>query len=183
MQHAAFNILTNPISIIVIGWLAIYLFLVLFIFFYKYLGLSSWLKKEQEALNAVYMVQDNFPVNSSLYPCLQKARKINEYTFDACIEEVKRKAQKGLVFLSIIASTAPFIGLFGTVVGILNAFAGMKSVSTLNMIAPAIADALIATAIGIIVAVPAYSFHQILMDKVEDLLAILKMEKDIYLSK
>ncbi|HIQ50696.1 MAG TPA: MotA/TolQ/ExbB proton channel family protein, partial [Nautiliaceae bacterium] len=79
--------------------------------------------------------------------------------------------------------TAPFIGLFGTVVGILNAFASMKSVTTINMIAPAIADALIATAIGIIVAVPAYSFHQILEKKVEDLISLLEMQKDFYLSR
>ena len=68
-------------------------------------------------------------------------------------------------------------------VGILTAFQGMQSVSTLNMIAPAIADALIATAVGIIVAVPAYSFHQILSKKVEDLISTLKIQKDIYLSK
>ena len=87
------------------------------------------------------------------------------------------------MILRIVASPAPFIGLFGTVIGILNAFAGMKSVTTINMIAPAIADALIATAIGIIVAVPAYSFHQILAKKVEDLILTLKMQRDMYLSK
>jgi biopolymer transport protein ExbB/TolQ len=59
----------------------------------------------------------------------------------------------------------------------------MQSVTTINMIAPAIADALVATAVGIIVAVPAYSFHQILSKKVEDLISLLKMQKDFYLSK
>jgi len=88
-----------------------------------------------------------------------------------------------LIFLSIVASTSPFIGLFGTVIGILKAFANMKSVTTINMIAPSIADALIATAIGIVVAIPAYSFHQILANKVEYLISTLKMQKDIYLSR
>jgi biopolymer transport protein ExbB/TolQ len=59
----------------------------------------------------------------------------------------------------------------------------MQSVTTINMIAPAIADALVATAVGIIVAVPAYSFHQIFSKKVEDLISLLKMQKDFYLSK
>ncbi|WP_456470872.1 MotA/TolQ/ExbB proton channel family protein [Caminibacter sp.] len=176
------KILSNPVNIVVIGWLGIYLFFVFFVFIYKYISLISWVKREEEALNSIVM-SEVFPMNSSLKSCIEKASKINKYTFDACIEGAKKQAKNGLIFLSIVASTAPFIGLFGTVVGILNAFAGMKSVTTINMIAPAIADALIATAIGIIVAVPAYSFHQILAKKVDDLIATLKMQRDMYLSK
>jgi biopolymer transport protein ExbB/TolQ len=176
------NILSNPINILVLGWLGIYLFFVFFIFFYKLLTLISWIKKEENSLNSLLM-SDVFPMESSLNSCIEKANKINKYAFDACIESAKKKANGGLVFLSIVASTAPFIGLFGTVIGILNAFSGMKSVTTINMIAPAIADALIATALGIIVAVPAYSFHQILSKKVEDLISTLKTLRDLYLSK
>jgi biopolymer transport protein ExbB/TolQ len=176
------KILSNPINIVVFGWLGIYLFFVFFVFFYKYLTLSSWLRREEEALNSLIM-SEVFPVNSSLKTCIDKAVNINSYTFDACIQSAYKKATGGIVFLSIVASTAPFIGLFGTVVGILNAFAGMQSVTTINMIAPAIADALITTAIGIITAVPAYSFHQILSKKVDDLIATLKMQRDMYLSK
>jgi biopolymer transport protein ExbB/TolQ len=176
------KILSNPINVIVLGWLGIYLFFVFFVFIYKYISLISWTKKEEEALNQLLM-SDVFPMTSSLYSCLERASQKNKYSFNACIEGAKKKANSGLVFLSIVASTAPFIGLFGTVIGILNAFAGMQSVTTINMIAPAIADALIATAIGIIVAVPAYSFHQILAKKVEDLILTLKMQRDMYLSK
>ena len=128
-------------------------------------------------------MSDVFPINSSLKECIEKADKVNALTFDACIQAAKKRAKSGLTFLSIVASTAPFIGLFGTVVGILTAFNGMQSITTINMIAPAIADALIATAVGIIVAVPAYSFHQILASKVDALIATLKMQKDMYLSK
>jgi len=176
------KILTNPINIIVLGWLFIYLFFVFFVFFYKYFQLSSWIKKEEDVFNTL-MINNVFPTNASLKNCIEKASHINSFAFDACIEAAKKKANNGLVFLSIVASTAPFIGLFGTVIGILSAFNGMQSVTTINMIAPAIADALIATAVGIIVAVPAYSFHQILSKKVEDLISTLKMQKDMYLSK
>ena len=176
------KILTNPINIIVIGWLGFYLFFVFFIFFYKFFQLSSWIKREEDAFKALLM-SDVFPVSSSLKTCIDNSVKVNNYSFDACIQAATKKATNGLTFLSIVASTAPFIGLFGTVVGILSAFQGMQSVSTINMIAPAIADALIATALGIIVAVPAYSFHQILSKKVEDLISTLKMQKDMYLSK
>ena len=176
------KILANPINIIVLGWLGIYLFFVFFVFFYKFFSLSSWIRKEEEAFKSI-MMGEVIPINSALKECVEKAEKVNELAFDACIEAAKKKANRGLTFLSIVASTAPFIGLFGTVVGILSAFKGMQSVTTINMIAPAIADALIATAVGIIVAVPAYSFHQILSAKVEDLIATLKIEKDMYLSK
>ena len=176
------KILANPINVIVLGWLGIYLFFVFFVFFYKYFQLSSWVKREEEAFKSI-MMSDVLPINSSLKECVEKAEKINSLTFDACIQAAKKRAKKGLSFLSIVASTAPFIGLFGTVVGILTAFNGMKSITTINMIAPAIADALIATAVGIIVAVPAYSFHQILISKIEDLIATLKMQRDMYLSK
>jgi len=176
------NILANPINIAVLGWLGIYLFFVFFVFFYKYFQLSSWIKKEEDAFKSIIM-SDVFPIHSSLKNCIEKSEKVTKLTFDACIEAAKKRANKGLTFLSIVASTAPFIGLFGTVVGILSAFQGMQSVATINMIAPAIADALIATAVGILVAVPAYSFHQILASKVENLISTLKMQRDMYLGK
>ena len=176
------KILSNPINIFVLGWLGIYLFFVFFVFFYKFFSLTSWIKKEKESLNALLM-SGNISGVSSLKRCIEKSEAVNALTFDACIEAAKSKASGGLVFLSIVASTAPFIGLFGTVIGILSAFSSMHNVTTINMIAPAIADALVATALGIIVAVPAYSFHQILSKKVEDLLSLLNMQKDFYLSK
>ena len=176
------KILANPINIVVLGWLGFYLFFVFFVFFYKFFQLSSWIKKEEDAFKSMLM-SDVFPISSSLKSCIEKSVNVNKYSFDACIKAANKKATKGITFLSIVASTAPFIGLFGTVVGILSAFQGMQSVSTINMIAPAIADALIATAVGIIVAVPAYSFHQILSKKIEDLIDTLKIERDMYLSK
>jgi biopolymer transport protein ExbB/TolQ len=176
------KILSNPINVFVLGWLGIYLFFVFFVFFYKYFSLTSWIKKERESLNALLM-SGNISGTSSFKRCIDKSANESELAFDACIEAAKTQASGGLTFLSIVASTSPFIGLFGTVIGILTAFSSMQSVTTINMIAPAIADALVATAVGIIVAVPAYSFHQILSKKVEDLISLLKMQKDFYLSK
>ena len=176
------KILSNPINIVVLGWLGIYLFFVFLIFFYKYFSLTSWIKKEKESLNALLM-SGNISGVSALKRCIDKSDNVNSLTFDACIQAAKTEGEGGITFLGIVASTAPFIGLFGTVIGILSAFSSMQSVTTINMIAPAIADALVATAVGIIVAVPAYSFHQILSKKVEDLISILTMQKDFYLSK
>ncbi|NGZ28779.1 MAG: protein TolQ, partial [Magnetococcales bacterium] len=67
------------------------------------------------------------------------------------------RLENGLTFLATVGSTSPFIGLFGTVWGIMNSFmglAGAKS-ATLTMVAPGIAEALIATAIGLVAAIPA----------------------------
>lgn len=62
-----------------------------------------------------------------------------------------------LPFLATVGSTSPYIGLFGTVWGIMNSFRGLANVSqaTLAMVAPGIAEALIATAMGLFAAIPA----------------------------
>lgn len=66
------------------------------------------------------------------------------------------RLESGLTFLATTASTAPFIGLFGTVWGIMNAFLGLSATtgSTIQAVAPGIAEALIATAIGLAAAIP-----------------------------
>lgn len=65
--------------------------------------------------------------------------------------------EKGLPFLATVGSVSPYIGLFGTVWGIMNAFLGLSQVqqATLSTVAPGIAEALIATAIGLFAAIPA----------------------------
>lgn len=67
------------------------------------------------------------------------------------------KLEKGLTFLATVASAAPFIGLFGTVWGIMNAFHGLSQTgtTTLQAVAPGISEALVATAIGLAAAIPA----------------------------
>ena len=67
------------------------------------------------------------------------------------------KLEKSLTFLGTTASTTPFIGLFGTVWGIMNAFRGLSVThsSSIQAVAPGIAEALIATALGLAAAIPA----------------------------
>jgi biopolymer transport protein ExbB len=68
-----------------------------------------------------------------------------------------RRMQKGTGVLATIGATAPFVGLFGTVWGIMNSFIGISQAQTTNLavVAPGIAEALLATAIGLIAAIPA----------------------------
>ncbi|MCI5065808.1 MotA/TolQ/ExbB proton channel family protein [bacterium] len=71
--------------------------------------------------------------------------------------EQSHRLEKGVTFLATTASSAPFIGLFGTVWGILNAFHGLGTaqLTTIQAVAPGISEALVATAIGLAAAIPA----------------------------
>ncbi|MBC2690901.1 MULTISPECIES: protein TolQ [Pseudomonas] len=73
------------------------------------------------------------------------------------LSEQEIKLEKGLQFLATVGSVSPYIGLFGTVWGIMNAFLGLSQVqqASLSTVAPGIAEALIATAIGLFAAIPA----------------------------
>jgi biopolymer transport protein TolQ len=73
------------------------------------------------------------------------------------INEQEERLEKGLPFLATVGSVSPYIGLFGTVWGIMNSFIGLSQVqqATLSTVAPGIAEALIATAIGLFAAIPA----------------------------
>jgi biopolymer transport protein ExbB/TolQ len=78
--------------------------------------------------------------------------------------------KRGLSGLATIGSTAPFVGLFGTVFGIINAFVGMKKTASagLSSVAGGIAEALVTTAVGLAVAVPAVWLFNYFVSKVDN---------------
>jgi biopolymer transport protein TolQ len=67
------------------------------------------------------------------------------------------RLEANLAFLATVGSTSPYVGLFGTVWGIMHSFRGLANVgqATLSAVAPGIAEALVATAIGLFAAIPA----------------------------
>ena len=76
-----------------------------------------------------------------------------------------KRLSGGMQFLASVGSTGPFIGLFGTVFGIMNSFIGIANTNTTNLavVAPGIAEALLATGVGLLAAIPAvvmYNFFQ-----------------------
>ena len=98
----------------------------------------------------------------------QRFRKQAGATMDLVMENTRRamqvaqmreqdKLETHLPFLAIVGSTSPYIGLFGTVWGIMTAFQALANVqqATISMVAPGIAEALIATALGLFAAIPA----------------------------
>ena len=80
-----------------------------------------------------------------------------ERALQVAITAQEIELEKGLQFLATVGSVSPYIGLFGTVWGIMNSFLGLSQVqqATLSTVAPGIAEALIATAIGLFAAIPA----------------------------
>lgn len=105
-----------------------------------YVGFKEFLRLQQTA-------------SSTPESIIQGATRAMNLTLNREIEAVENR----IPFLATVASISPYIGLFGTVWGIMHAFMALSSVkqATLQMVAPGIAEALIATAIGLFAAIPA----------------------------
>jgi len=86
-----------------------------------------------------------------------------------------RRMNRGTGLLATIGATAPFVGLFGTVWGIMNSFVGISRAHTTNLavVAPGIAEALLATAIGLIAAIPAVVIYNVFSRSIGDYRALL----------
>ncbi|WGW05039.1 protein TolQ [Tropicibacter oceani] len=82
-------------------------------------------------------------------------------SMDVAIQKEAEELQKGLPVLATVGSTAPFVGLFGTVFGIMHAFIEIASQqnTSLVVVAPGIAEALLATGLGLMAAIPAVIFY------------------------
>ena len=94
------------------------------------------------------------PVKESMQASL---RQRVERAMNVAIGREINALERGMTFLASVGSTAPFIGLFGTVWGIMNSFASIAATNntSLAVVAPGIAEALFATALGLVAAIPA----------------------------
>jgi biopolymer transport protein ExbB/TolQ len=176
---------SSPITVFVLGWLSLYIIITLWISISRYFQLSSWIRNERSSLDTLLMGSFELRANSALYNCVKKSTS-SERVLNICKLNAEHKATKGLSTLSAIAATAPFIGLFGTVVSILESFStlGKKDGgASLNVIAPIISEALVATAAGIFVAIPAYSMHLLLKRKGYTLISYIQREIEFITSK
>src|SRR5262249_21021864 len=150
------------------------------IFIAKMIELSIVQQKVRSALkkvsNARSLAEAQFVLGSKegalpslLAACMREARQsagissdagIKERAASSCAEIVRAEARRvrlGMGLLATIGATSPFVGLFGTVWGIMNSFIGISKAQTTNLavVAPGIAEALLATAIGLVAAIPA----------------------------
>jgi len=177
---------SSAITIFVLAILSIYLFIVLWIYIYRYFSLTNKIAREEYSLKKLYMGRSKtVEKDSLLHPFIAKVLVPNQAIFAVAKNSAIKSATSGLTALSIIASTSPFIGLFGTVVAILETFSklGTQSGTSIAIVAPAISEALVATAAGIAVATFAYSFHLLLKRKAYELSVILESQADLILSQ
>ncbi len=181
---ADFYIKSHPITLAVLALLALYFIGLNWTFFYRYFSLNQWLEKETNSLESLLMGAVKVTENSFLHHFIKTSNKLSREILDLGNYAATKEATKGLSFLSIVASTAPFIGLFGTVVSILDTFDNIGRASgTMTIIAAGVSDALVATAAGIFVAIFAYTYHQILKRKSYELSGLIRMQSDALLSR
>ena len=125
---------------------------------------ASHLAKVVAAGLLEFMVEEqNSPLTG--YDVIEAARRAIERATLMTTADFKR----GLGGLATIGATAPFIGLFGTVVGIINAFRGMAITGSggLGAVSAGIAEALVTTAVGLFVAIPAVWLYNYFLNQVE----------------
>ena len=183
-----FSILTNYITqsnlitIIVLMWLSIYFIATFWVAISRYLFIYSIYKKDRASLDFLVLGNETVDQASALY--IYADKPIKKSMLNICLVNLQKSMTDQLYILSFIASTAPFIGLFGTIVAILEVFNGLSgsSTTTLNIVAPGISEALIATAAGILVSIPAYSFHAILRRKGLEVMFLIQRQVDILVS-
>jgi biopolymer transport protein ExbB len=99
------------------------------------------------------------------------------------LAEERQQLERGLTFLATIGSNAPFIGLFGTVLGIIQAFGELSSQqSGSSSVMSAISEALIATAVGLLVAIPAVVAFNIFQRRIREILVPCEILRDEFLA-
>jgi biopolymer transport protein TolQ len=108
------------------------------------------------------------PAAAAGRPTLKSLTAVDRALMRASVVEVN-KLERHIPFLATTASLTPFIGLLGTVLGIMNAFQGIGQTGSTNLgvVAPGIAEALIATAAGLFAAIPAVYFYNHLTNQVK----------------
>ena len=127
-----------------------------------------WKAKSAESFNNSLPVNSNDPVTlifkAAMGEVLKTKRQSSavqsarvERILEIATDNEMKKVEKNFTFLATVGSTAPFIGLFGTVWGIMNSFQSIaiSRNTSLAIVAPGIAEALFATALGLLAAIPA----------------------------
>jgi biopolymer transport protein TolQ len=106
-----------------------------------------------------------------------------EATSERALTAIEQRASRLMTFLSSVGAVSPFIGLLGTVYGIMDAFLriGREKSATLPVVAPAIGEALIVTAMGLFAAIPAVIAYNFLGRRIEDSLATIRAATGVWI--
>lgn len=150
-------------------------------------AMNALLRDEKEALKALCNSNTELPTARLVTLALDRLGSKDTRVRDRWIEAVERRRvlmnqelRQGLWILGTIGSSAPFIGLFGTVVGILGSFQAMakSGAGGFAVVAAGISEALIATAAGIVVAVVAVMAYNTFQTRCASLILLVKIQVD-----
>jgi biopolymer transport protein ExbB/TolQ len=179
-----FYLKSHPVTIGVLVLLSIYFIVLNWVFFYRYFSLSNWYNKENASLESLLMGASSVNESSFLNNFIKTSSITTKELLDLGMLAATKEATKGLSILSIFASTTPFIGLFGTVVSILDTFTHIGSTTgSISIVSSGVSDALIATAAGIFVAIFAYTYHQILKRKSFEIISFIQMQSEAIIAR
>jgi len=114
-------------------------------------------------------------VQISPHPDPDALKERISWLLERVVASASRRIGRGMGLLASIGATAPFVGLFGTVWGIMNSFIGISNAHTTNLavVAPGIAEALLATALGLFAAIPAVVIYNAFSRKIGGYRALL----------
>ena len=144
--------------------------------FWKAPSLREGAKRLKEGSAFRYIAEQGIDANEHHEGALTENIDLNSWvtmSVQRAVDGVQSRTQDGLAFLATVGSTAPFVGLLGTVFGIINAFAAMGTSGSTGIaaITVGIAEALIATGFGLLVAIPAVWFFNYFQTKIDNLTA------------
>ena len=179
-----FYLKSHPVTIGVLILLSVYFIVLNWVFFYRYFSINNWLISESKSLESLLMGATTVNEDSFLNNFIKTSNVISKEVLGLGMIAATKEATKGLSILSIFASTTPFIGLFGTVVSILDTFTHIgQTTGSMSIIASGVSDALVATAAGIFVAIFAYTYHQVLKRKSFELISYLQMQSGAIIAR
>lgn len=134
------------------------------------------IKSKQSPNN--HLVQDFFQEVKKL-----KSSEAIEKAFDVFVNDKRKELEKGLAVLGTLGSTTPFIGLLGTILGIIVSFGELSQGSgSTNSVMFSLAEALILTAVGLVVAIPAVIAFNFFSKKAKAVLSEVATLKDLYIA-
>ena len=159
--------------------------------FWSDAGLDALLSSSQEENHNPVGAEYIFQVGYLDYKRLTKESLGTDIVMDSvqrnmrvALAKEQSLLEKHLPFLATVASVSPYVGLFGTVWGIMNSFRGLAGASqaTLSAVAPGISEALIATAIGLFAAIPALVAYNKFISESDNLLSNFEGFKEEFLA-
>lgn len=182
--------------LIVVEWLARLILILL-------IGLSVWsikiiIEKKRFFKNIIFPVDDirqnikfknfNFDTNHFLTDFFLEIKNLKsndsiDKVFESFFVEKRKEFEKGLSVLGTLGSTSPFVGLLGTILGIIVSFGELSSgAGSTNTVMFSLAEALILTAVGLIVAIPAVVAYNFFNRKMKLIFSDAQSLKDLFIA-